>query len=71
LSLTPHTTSPLQLNETFAEYIDVYSPLLKHQTLGCPHYNHFSGEDEDNAEDFHEFCKGQNLCKEKIIKIKK
>jgi hypothetical protein len=28
LSLTPHKASPLQPNGTFAEYVDVYSPLL-------------------------------------------
>jgi hypothetical protein len=55
MSLTTHTTSPLQLNGTFAEYVDVYSPLLKHQTPGCPYCNHFSGEDEGNAEHFQEF----------------
>jgi hypothetical protein len=55
LSLTAHTTTPLQPNETFAEYIDVYSPLLKHQTLGCPYCNHCSGEDEGNVEDFQDF----------------
>jgi hypothetical protein len=53
--LTPHTASPLQPNRTFAEYVDVYSPLLKHQTPGCPYCNHFSREDEGNAEDFQEF----------------
>jgi hypothetical protein len=33
LSLTPHKASPPQLNGAFAEYVDVYSPLLftKHQ----------------------------------------
>jgi hypothetical protein len=55
LSLTPHTASPLQPNETFAEYVDVYSPLLKHQAPGCPYCNHCSGEDEGNVEDFKEF----------------
>jgi hypothetical protein len=30
-SLTPHKASPLQLNETFTEYIDVYPPLLSHK----------------------------------------
>jgi hypothetical protein len=33
----------------------VYSPLLKHQTPGCPYSNHCSIEDEGNAEDFQEF----------------
>jgi hypothetical protein len=28
LSLTPHKASPPQPNRTFAEYVDVYSPLL-------------------------------------------
>jgi hypothetical protein len=28
LILTPHKASPPQPNETFAEYVDVYSPLL-------------------------------------------
>ena len=55
LNLTPHTASPLQPNGTFAEYIDVYSPLFKHQTSRCPHCNHCSGEDEDNTEDFQQF----------------
>jgi hypothetical protein len=55
LSFTPHTASPLQTNRTFAEYVDVYSPLLKHQTPGCPYCNHCSGEDEGNVEDFQEF----------------
>jgi hypothetical protein len=54
-SVTPHTTSLLQPNGTFAEYIDVYSPLLKHQTPGCPYCNHSSGEDGENAKDFQEF----------------
>jgi hypothetical protein len=40
LRLTSHTTSPLQPNVTFAEFVDVYSPLLKHQTLGFPYCNH-------------------------------
>jgi hypothetical protein len=53
--LTPHTASPLQSNGTFAEYVDVYSPLLKHQTLGCTYCNHCLGEDEGNVEDFQEF----------------
>jgi hypothetical protein len=55
LSLTPYTASPLQPNGTFVEYVDVYSPLLKLQTPGCPYCNHCSGEDEGNAEDFQEF----------------
>jgi hypothetical protein len=55
MSLTPHIASPLQPNGTFSEYVDVYSPLLKHQTPGCPHCNHCSGEDEGNEEDFQEF----------------
>jgi hypothetical protein len=55
-SLTPHTSSPLQLNGTFAEYVDVYSALLKHQISGYPHYcNQHLGEDEGNVEDFQEF----------------
>jgi hypothetical protein len=53
--LNPYTTSPLQPNRTFAEYIDVYSPLLKHQTPACPYCNHCLGEDEGNTEDSHEF----------------
>jgi hypothetical protein len=40
---------------TFVEYVEVYSPLLKHQTPGCPYCNHCSGEDEGNAEDFQDF----------------
>jgi hypothetical protein len=32
LILTPHKASPLQPNEIFAEYIDVYSPLLSQNT---------------------------------------
>jgi hypothetical protein len=28
IDLTPHKASPLQPNRTFAEYVDVYSPLL-------------------------------------------
>jgi hypothetical protein len=54
-SLTPHTTSPLQPNRTFVEYVDVHSPLLKHKTQGCPHFNHCLGEYEGNTEDFKEF----------------
>jgi hypothetical protein len=53
--LNPTTASPLQPNGTFIEYVNVYLPLLKHQTPGCPHYNHFAGEDEGNMEDFQEF----------------
>jgi hypothetical protein len=52
LSLTPHTTSALQPNGIFVEYVDVYSPLLKHKTPGCPYCNHCSGKDEGNTEDF-------------------
>jgi hypothetical protein len=37
---------------TFVEYIDVYSPLLKHQTLGYTYSNHCSGVDEGIEEDF-------------------
>jgi hypothetical protein len=55
LSLTRHTASPLQPKGTFVEYVDVYSPFLNHQTLGCPYCNHCSGEDDGNAEDFYEF----------------
>jgi hypothetical protein len=32
LSLTPHKASPPQSNGTFAEYVDVYSPLLSQNT---------------------------------------
>jgi hypothetical protein len=32
LSLTPHKASPPQPNGTFAEYVDVYSPLLSQNT---------------------------------------
>jgi hypothetical protein len=56
LTLTPHKASPLQPNETIAEYVDVYSPLLYTPTLpGCPCCNHYSGEDEVMEEDFQEF----------------
>jgi hypothetical protein len=37
---------------TFVEYVDLYSPLLKHKTQGCPHCNHYLGEDEGNMGDF-------------------
>jgi hypothetical protein len=33
----------------------VYSSLLYHQTPGCPHCNHCSGEDEVVEGDFQEF----------------
>jgi hypothetical protein len=36
INLTPHKASPLQSNEIFAEYVDVYSPLLSHKIPGCP-----------------------------------
>jgi hypothetical protein len=37
----------------FAEYVDVYSPLLYTPNLpGCPRRNHYSGEDEVVEEDF-------------------
>jgi hypothetical protein len=42
----------------FAEYVDVYSPLLyttNPPSSGCPHCDHFSGEDEAVEEDFQEF----------------
>jgi hypothetical protein len=32
LTLTSHKASPLQPNMTFAEYVDVYSPLLSQNT---------------------------------------
>jgi hypothetical protein len=32
LSLTPHKASPPQPNGTFAEYVNVYSPLLSQNT---------------------------------------
>jgi hypothetical protein len=32
LTLTPHKASPPQPNGTFAEYVDVYSPLLSQNT---------------------------------------
>jgi hypothetical protein len=32
LDLTPHKASPLKPNGTFAEYVDVYSPLLSQNT---------------------------------------
>jgi hypothetical protein len=32
LILTPYKASPLQPNGTFAEYVDVYSPLLSQNT---------------------------------------
>jgi hypothetical protein len=32
LSLTPHKACPLQPNGTFADYVDVYSPLLSQNT---------------------------------------
>jgi hypothetical protein len=42
---------------TFAEYVDVYSPLLYKTTPtpGCPHYTQCSGGDVGNMEDFEEF----------------
>jgi hypothetical protein len=55
LDLTPHKASPLQPNRTFAEYVDVYSPLLYTPTPpspGCPRCNHCLGEDEAVEEDF-------------------
>jgi hypothetical protein len=55
LILTPHIASPLQPNSIFVEYVDMYLPLLRHQTLGCPYCNHCSGENEGNVEDFQEF----------------
>jgi hypothetical protein len=56
LILTPHKASPLQLNGTIDEYVDVYSPFLYTQNPpSCPHCNHFSGEDEVVVEDFQEF----------------
>jgi hypothetical protein len=55
LSITPHKASPLQPNGTIAEYVDVYSSLLYHKTLGCPRCNHCSGEDEAVEGDFQEF----------------
>jgi hypothetical protein len=55
LTLTPHTASSLQPNGTFVEYVDVYLPLLKHQTPCCPYCNHCPGENEGNVEDFQEF----------------
>jgi hypothetical protein len=43
-------------NGTIAEYIDVYSLLLKNtKTPGFPHCNPCLGEDEVVAEDFQEF----------------
>jgi hypothetical protein len=56
LTLTPHKASPLQPNGKIAEYVDVY-PLLLYtpNPLGCPCYNHYSGEDEVVVEDFQEF----------------
>jgi hypothetical protein len=33
----------------------VYSSLLYHKTLGCPHCNHCSGEGEAMEGDFQEF----------------
>jgi hypothetical protein len=35
--LTPYKASPLQPNEIFVEYVDVYSPLIKQKTTGCTH----------------------------------
>jgi hypothetical protein len=43
---------------TFAEYVDVYSPLLytpNPPSPSCPRCNHCSGEDEVVEEDFSEF----------------
>jgi hypothetical protein len=56
LTLTPHTASPLYPNGTFAEYVDVYSPLLRnHPTPGCPHYTQCLGGEVGNMKDFEEF----------------
>jgi hypothetical protein len=53
LSLTPHKASSTQRNEAFTEYVDVYSPLLSHNTK-LPHCNHCSWEEGDDV-DFKEF----------------
>jgi hypothetical protein len=56
LILTPQKASPPQPNGIIAEYVDVYPPLLYNtKPPGCPHCNHFSGEDEVVVEDFQEF----------------
>jgi hypothetical protein len=53
LILTPYEASPLQLNGTIADYVDVYWTFLYTPTpLDCPHCNHCSGEDEVVVEDF-------------------
>jgi hypothetical protein len=43
-------------NGTFAEYVDMYSPLFtNHPTLGCPHCTQCSGGEAGNMQDFEEF----------------
>ena len=54
MSLTPHKASPLQPNGTFAEYVDVYSPLLSQNTR-LPLVQSMLGKEEGIEVDLQEF----------------